>query len=141
MTRLIDISLFLVKGGLAFRGHDEKKDSFNQGNFKELVKLLSKYDSMLHTHLQNGKQIAQYLIIYIQNDMITSLHTVLLKKDKFDVENTKISIIVDETSDLGHHEQLSIIIRHICLTFPRYCCTHNYCLKAQVNSVYTFIKL
>jgi len=60
MTHLIDISLFLVKGGLAFRGHDLKKDSFNQGNFKELVKLLSKYDSMLNTHLENGKQNAQF---------------------------------------------------------------------------------
>lgn len=113
MTRLIDILLFLVKGGLAFRGHNETKDSFNhQGNFKELVKLLSKYDSILNTHLENGKQNVQYLSNRIQNGIITSIHTVLLKKVKFDLENTKISIIVDETSDIEHHEQLSIVNRY-----------------------------
>lgn len=31
MVHLIDIALFLGKQGIAFRGHDEKNDSNNQG--------------------------------------------------------------------------------------------------------------
>lgn len=71
MTRLIDICLYLVKGCSAFHDHNEENDSSNQGNFKELVKLLSKYDSLLNMHLETGQKNAQYLSNCIQNDIIT----------------------------------------------------------------------
>ncbi|XP_029341125.1 zinc finger MYM-type protein 1-like [Acyrthosiphon pisum] len=45
LTHLIDIALYLAKQGISFRGHDEKYDSNNQGNFKEMCKLFSKYDN------------------------------------------------------------------------------------------------
>ena len=32
---------FILRQGLAFRGHDEIKDSLNQGNFHELLKWLA----------------------------------------------------------------------------------------------------
>lgn len=47
MSRLIDIVICLVKGGRPFRGHDEKSQRVNQGLFKKLVNLLSKYDTVL----------------------------------------------------------------------------------------------
>ena len=47
MNRIIDIVICLGKSGRPFRGHDEKSDSCNQGLFKELVILLTKYDVVL----------------------------------------------------------------------------------------------
>lgn len=45
---------------MAFRGHNEQKDSCQQGNFKELINLLSKYDNTLKNHLEEGSKNAQY---------------------------------------------------------------------------------
>ncbi|KAF0711003.1 zinc finger MYM-type protein 1-like [Aphis craccivora] len=97
---------------MAFRGHNEQKDSCQQGNFKELINLLSKYDNKLKNHLEEGSKNAQYTSQSIQNDIIFSLHNVVFKHIKSSIANCKISIIADETSDVGHHEQLSIVIRY-----------------------------
>ncbi|XP_022163878.1 zinc finger MYM-type protein 1-like, partial [Myzus persicae] len=60
MNRLIDIVICLVKGGRPFRGHNESSHSVNQGLFKELVNLLSKYDTVLKKHLIEGPKHALY---------------------------------------------------------------------------------
>jgi hypothetical protein len=39
-----------------------------------------------------------------------SIHNVILQKIKFNVQDSSISILADETSDVGHREQISIII-------------------------------
>ena len=61
LRRLPDITLFLSKQNLAFRGHREYsgKGSIgsNEGNFLEIVKLLSKYDAVLANHLQHSKKM------------------------------------------------------------------------------------
>jgi hypothetical protein len=44
LKRLVDMTLYLSTQELAFRGQDETETSLNQGNFKELAKLLSTYD-------------------------------------------------------------------------------------------------
>lgn len=47
LHRLLDITLFLAKQNLPFRGHREDEQSFNRGNFLELVELISHYDPVL----------------------------------------------------------------------------------------------
>ena len=49
---MIDVTLFLAKQGLPFRGHREHScfsdgSCRNTGNFRELLSLLAKYDSTL----------------------------------------------------------------------------------------------
>jgi hypothetical protein len=39
--RLIDITIYLGTQELVFGGHNENENLFNQGNFRELAKLLS----------------------------------------------------------------------------------------------------
>ncbi|KAL4101270.1 hypothetical protein QTP88_021290 [Uroleucon formosanum] len=112
MNRLIDIVICLVKSGRPFRGHDESSHSVNQGLFKELVNLLSKYDTVLKKHLIEGPKHALYTSNRIQNDLIMSIHNVIFQTIKINVQNSFISILADETSDVGHHEQISIIIRY-----------------------------
>ncbi|KAF0755946.1 zinc finger MYM-type protein 1-like [Aphis craccivora] len=36
-----------TRQGLPFRGHDKRKESFNQGNFKELCKMYAKSNQFL----------------------------------------------------------------------------------------------
>ncbi|KAK8739427.1 hypothetical protein OTU49_003632, partial [Cherax quadricarinatus] len=47
LYRLLDITLFLAKQNLAFRGHRENELSSNRGNFLEMVELMAKYDPVL----------------------------------------------------------------------------------------------
>ena len=48
MHRLLDVTLFLAKQNLAFRGHKEDEASLNKGNFLEMVEMLSKYHLKEH---------------------------------------------------------------------------------------------
>eukprot|EP00102_Acyrthosiphon_pisum_P024116 XP_016661326.1 PREDICTED: polyadenylate-binding protein-like [Acyrthosiphon pisum] len=112
MNRIIDIIICLGKSGRPFRGHDEKSDSCNQGLFKELVILLTKYDVVLQDHLQEAPKNALYTSNRIQNDLITSIKNVILRNIKNNLQNSFISIMADETTDVGHFEQLSIVFRY-----------------------------
>lgn len=110
MKRLIDIVLLLGKTGKLFRGHDESISSNQKGLFLEIIELLVKYDGVLKFHLINGPKNSQYLSNRIQND-ITSCH-VMLKNIKSNFENYYILLMANETSDVGHNEQLSVIVRY-----------------------------
>lgn len=112
MKRLIDIVLLLGKTGKPFRGHDESFSSNQKGLFKEMVDLLARYDDVLKIHLLSGPKNAQYLSNRIQNDLISSIHSVMIKKIKSDFENSFIPLMADETSDVGHCEQLSVVERY-----------------------------
>ncbi|KAF0749188.1 general transcription factor II-I repeat domain-containing protein 2-like, partial [Aphis craccivora] len=63
-------------------------------------------------HIDFGPKNAQYTSNRIQNDIIFSIHNVLKKKIYNTLKQSYISIIADDTSDVGHYEQLSIVIRH-----------------------------
>lgn len=55
----IDAVRYLLHQGLAFRGHDESEESKNQGNFKELVKVLAKQNGKTkNIILRNAKMVA-----------------------------------------------------------------------------------
>lgn len=111
LARIIDLTIVLGKCGQAFRGHNEKEGSNNRGLFLELVSLLKKYDSVMSNHLEKGPRNASYTSNRTQNDIIQSIHNVMLRKISSMLKNKYVSIIADETSDCGHHEQMSIVVR------------------------------
>lgn len=111
MKRLIAITVCLAKGGRSFRGHDEKKSSAQRGLFLELVSLLSEYDPLLKAHSTEGPKNALYFSNKIQNDIIISIHNVIMRNIISSLNGKYMSLIADETSDCGHHEQMSIVIR------------------------------
>ncbi|CAI6357084.1 unnamed protein product [Macrosiphum euphorbiae] len=111
MHRLIDITILLAKTGKPFRGHKEREEDSNRGMFLEIACLLKKYDPTLKKHLEEGPQNETFMSNLIQNDLISSLHSVLKRQLVLSLKNKKISIMADETSDCGHHEQISVIVR------------------------------
>lgn len=112
MKRLIDIVICLAKCGKPFRGHDESSKSYQKGMFLELIQILYKYDTVLKTHIDSGPKNAMYTSNIIQNDIINSIHNVIIQKLKLKLQNTRIAIMADETSDIGHHEQHSVVFRY-----------------------------
>lgn len=67
---------------------------------------------VLQNHFENGPKNASYTSNRIKNDIIYSIHSVLLQELKHNIQQVPIAIIADETSDVGHHEQLSIVVRY-----------------------------
>ena len=83
LTRLVDLTVYLARQGLAFRGDNESHSSNNRGNFLELVNLFSRYDSVLKMHTENIAKVkvtkkrpqVSLLSNRSQNDLIAALGT------------------------------------------------------------------
>lgn len=90
----------------------KKKVMFIEGFFLDLVRLLTKYDPILKKHFNSRHRNTLYHSNRIQNNIIESINTVLKNKLKSVIKNPQISIIADETSDIGQHKQLSIVVRY-----------------------------
>lgn len=61
LAYLIDVTCHLAKQELSFRGHNEKSDSFNAGNFRETFNLIIKRDVEIQDHL---KKMEIYFQVY-----------------------------------------------------------------------------
>jgi len=119
MERIIDIIICLAKYGNSFRGHNESLKSNQKGLFLEIIQLLSRYDPILRNNFGNGPKNAQYTSNHIQNDLTTSIHNVLKQSFITKIHQKWISIMADETSDVGHHEQLAVLVRYFDTTKNR----------------------
>ncbi|XP_050065981.1 uncharacterized protein LOC126555058 [Aphis gossypii] len=112
MKKLIDIIITIAKGGRALGVHDENSKSLEKGLFLEIVELISRYDPVMKDHLENAPKNSTYLSPDIQNDIIKSIQNVMLRSIISSIKCKPVSIIADETTDLGHNEQLSLVIRY-----------------------------
>lgn len=88
LQRLVDMTIFLITQELGFRGHNEKVDSQNKGNFRELAEFLSVYDSKFNAFLQETS-VFSGLSKTIQNDLIHSINHVV---SQFIVRNSKFCL-------------------------------------------------
>ncbi|XP_030750580.1 zinc finger MYM-type protein 1 isoform X1 [Sitophilus oryzae] len=113
LKRLIDVVCFLGEHELGFRGHDETRASSNTGNFLDLLSLMAKYDDCLKNHLEQSN-VFRGNSNRIQNDLISAVSTVILKKIKQEIGEARfIAIVLDETTDVTNFSQLSIVIRYV----------------------------
>lgn len=112
LLRFIDVTCFLGKQELAFRGHDESEGSSNRGNYIELLTLLQKYDTKLEIHLQTATVFKGYSK-HIQNDLIDAVQNVIMNSIKEEVKRSPfVAVLLDETSDVSHLSQLSTVLRY-----------------------------
>ena len=118
---IVDSIIYLGQNNIAFRGHrddgklDLEKSRGHEGNFRELLKLLVKRgDIQLKKHLENCSSRATYISKTTQNEIIETCGEVILEELLKDVQKSiYFSIIFDETTDLSHVSQLSLIIRYV----------------------------
>ena len=96
LKRLIDVVCYLGEQELAFRGHNETKESDNRGNFVELTNVIKKYDPILNTHLEQSS-VFLGLSNRIQNDFIESVGEILLNKIKNEINDSPFVAIILES--------------------------------------------
>ncbi|XP_008244225.1 PREDICTED: zinc finger MYM-type protein 1-like [Prunus mume] len=109
----LDCVRFLLKQGLAFRGHDESGTS-NKGNYLELLQFLADHDEkvkviVLENALGNLKLIAPT----IQKDLVNACVTETIKKIIMDMDGAFVSLLVDESPDVSIKEQMAVVFRYV----------------------------
>jgi hypothetical protein len=79
LSTSINVVRYLLHQGLAFRGHDESKESGNRGNFLELVKLLAEQNEKIKkVVLRNAPENHQMVAPEIQKDIANCFAEVIL---------------------------------------------------------------
>ena len=130
------VVLYLVKHGLALRGHDESKESHNRGNYRDLLELCAEFsgNTLVHDMLNNSNSCdsqqnddggdnvlsnnngtaVQFSGTSpdIQNDIIMCFHTHLISGIREKIQNARrISIMSDECTDLSTKSQMAVSVR------------------------------
>ncbi|XP_072094209.1 uncharacterized protein [Arachis hypogaea] len=101
----IDCIRWLTFQGCAYRGHDESSSSDNRGNFIELLKFLSSYNSSVQKLvLKNAPRFAKYTSSDVQKEIIHVLATMVRNSIRKDIGDAKFCIIIDEARDESKKE-------------------------------------
>lgn len=116
-TRLnasVDCVRFLLRQGLAFRGHDESEHSANQGNFLELLKFLCAHnDAIENVSLDKAPENNKLTSPDIQKDIVSAAAAITLDVIIKDIGDALFAVLVDESRDVSMKEQMAIVLRYL----------------------------
>lgn len=119
VRELIDVTLYLARHNLAFRGHREQWTESIRGNFRDLVVLLAKYSPAMAAYLDsvqssNNKKKRSFFTWSNQNRLINAIATFIRKEITKELKSAGFfSVSMDSTFDLAKHEQLAFIVRYV----------------------------
>lgn len=134
LHRIVDIVVVLAKQNLAFRGHryesianfSNNEDNLNHGNFLTLVKLVAKYDPVLHSHIDKVTMKKKKknscgrgnLVTYLSKTTVNKIIKILGEQIqnaivKKVVKSGQFSLEIDSTQDIAVIDQLSICLRYV----------------------------
>lgn len=107
LLKMISTLRFLMTGGLAIRGHEDQNS-----NYIRLLKLRAQDIPELNSWLQRSKY--RWLSHDVTNELCTIISHEVLRKIIKQVQNAVYySVMVDETSDISNHEQVTFCFRYV----------------------------
>ena len=96
----------------AFRGHDERPQSKNKGNFLEMRDLLAEFNPEIAAVVGgNAPYNAKYTSPEIQKELLGMFALKIRKHIRDEIWDFKFSILVDETCDVSKREQMALVLR------------------------------
>jgi len=105
---------FLLHQGLAFRGHDESKNSLNKGNFLEHLNWLAgNFEEVDRVVLKNAPQNCKMTHHDIQHELIKCCAQETTKLVIEELDGGHFAILADESSDVYQNEQLAVCLRYV----------------------------
>uniref|UniRef100_A0A3B3R0H2 DUF4371 domain-containing protein n=1 Tax=Paramormyrops kingsleyae TaxID=1676925 RepID=A0A3B3R0H2_9TELE len=113
---VLDIVLFCAKQDIPLRGHRENEDALNKGNFIELFKFMCKYDPQIQNRLEQLPRNGTLMTPDIQNELLESAASLLLRKIKAEVcetPGTYYALIADEYKDESKRELVAVCVRYV----------------------------
>ena len=98
----------------SLRGHNERSNSTNRGNFLELIKLLAFYNEHVSSVvLDNAHQNASYTSNSIQKKILRILVNKIRSAIHKQIGELKFCIIVNEARDEFKKEHMTIVLRFV----------------------------
>ncbi|XP_042432732.1 uncharacterized protein LOC122019319 [Zingiber officinale] len=114
LTAMLDVTRFLLKQGLSFRGHDESSNSLNRGNFLELLQWYSQRNEEISKVVnQNAPGNNQMISPTIQKDLTRASASEITLSIIKDIGNNVFSLMVDESRDISVKEQMGVVLRYV----------------------------
>ncbi|XP_049399788.1 uncharacterized protein LOC125863849 [Solanum stenotomum] len=109
----IDVARFLLTSGFPFRGHDESEGSEYKGAFLELLKWYGDRSfDVGRVILGNAPQNDMMICPTIQKDIVEACAKETTKAIIEDLDGDYFGILVDESKDVSHKEQMTLILRY-----------------------------
>ncbi|KAH0713615.1 hypothetical protein KY289_009574 [Solanum tuberosum] len=110
----IDVARFLLTSGFSFRGHDESEGSEYKGAFLELLKWYGDRSfDVGRVILGNAPQNDMMICPTIQKDIVEACAKETTKAIIEDLDGDYFGILVDESKDVSHKEQMALILRYV----------------------------
>ena len=98
LTASVDCIRFLLRQGLAFRGHDESEESVNQGNFLELLHFVADHnEDIKKVVFKNAPENLKMIAPKIQKDIVNAMAVETTNAILRDIGDELFSILVDES--------------------------------------------
>ena len=114
MYASIDCILFLLRQGLAFRGHNESENSSNQGNFLELLRFLADHnEDIKDVVLKNVLENLKLTTPEIQKDIVTATSIETCNVIVTCLGDAIFSVLIDESRDISTKEQMDVVLRFV----------------------------
>ncbi|XP_042422983.1 zinc finger MYM-type protein 1-like [Zingiber officinale] len=114
LTAMLDVTRFLLKQGLSFRGHDESTSSSNRGNFLELLEWYSQRNEEVSKVIkQNAPANNQLTSPKIQKDLTRACASEITLAIINDIGDKFFSLMVDEARDSSVKEHMRVILRYV----------------------------
>lgn len=124
LISIIEIIKFCGRQELGFRGTNDSgpisvsdpEPDINDGNFRALLRMRAKTDTLLKSHLEKSGLNAKYISPTVQNEFIRICGSIIKKNIVQSItESGMFSILADETTDVSRIEQMTLCIRYIDL--------------------------
>ncbi|XP_042465839.1 zinc finger MYM-type protein 1-like [Zingiber officinale] len=114
LTVTLDVTRFLLKQGLPFRGHDESLNSSNKGNFLELIEWYTqRNDEVAKTMNENAPGNNQMKSPTVQKDLTQACAAEVTNVILNDIKDNIFSLMVDECRDISVKEQMGVVLRYV----------------------------
>ena len=104
----------LASQALAFRGHDESENSYNRGNFIELIRAFARCNMKIdNVVLDKAPGNATYTSLLIQKEILHIFANNVRNKIREEIGDRKFCLFVDEAIDESNKEQMAIVLRFV----------------------------
>ncbi|XP_075099316.1 uncharacterized protein LOC142176136 [Nicotiana tabacum] len=110
----IDVARFLLVSGFPFRGHDESEESEYKGGFLELLEWHGdRHPDLGRVILRHAPQNDMMICPTIQKEIVEACAKETTKVIIEDLDGDYFAILVDESKDVSHKEQMALILRYV----------------------------
>ncbi|XP_023740134.1 uncharacterized protein LOC111888236 [Lactuca sativa] len=96
---------------IAFRGHNERPDSINKGNFLEMLEAICSFNNEMKELFCTAPKHASYTSPTIQKEILNLISNRVRRMICEEIDGGKFCLLVDEARDESNREQMSIVLR------------------------------